>query len=334
LLVSYAYSQVFRIRVALEKSIRYSIEVALARNEDDFDVLLQRGFYGASKKQGVSIRMPLSTCHPTRLCAGACYAHDALDAAPASVVRGAVNGIIAERFERGDNATRQALLARLQPQTQKAIHAAIQEVRALGPGWTRRPYIRFSHVGEITAFPQFANALAGQVHELSGGEVDCVVYTRHPRARDLDPELLVINFTLDKSSQSRKSWAPPQARIVFSAFAGELSSEAEVNFLEHHQRGFHAVPSGTGTVCPTTLPETRVRTCDAVRCDRCFKPPAQSDVATVGSCVLRTTVEAKADGMIDDASTGLLKPDARGDSVGQYAEDVLSLIGSGQGKRR
>src|SRR5438128_1147112 len=55
-LVRQAYSQVFRVRVALEKSIRYSIEEALARNEDDFDVLLQSGFYGASKKQGVSIR--------------------------------------------------------------------------------------------------------------------------------------------------------------------------------------------------------------------------------------------------------------------------------------
>src|SRR5919201_1957438 len=81
-LVRYAYSQVFRVRVALEKSIQYSVKEALTRNDGDFDVLLQRGFYGASKKQGVSVRMPLSTCHPTRLCAGACYAHDALDAMP------------------------------------------------------------------------------------------------------------------------------------------------------------------------------------------------------------------------------------------------------------
>jgi hypothetical protein len=234
--------------------------------------------------------MPLSTCSPTRLCAGACYAHDVLDAVPASVVRGAVNGIIAERFEHGHQDSRQAILARLQLQTQRAICAALQEVRALGLGWTRRPYIRFSHVGEIAAFPQFANALAHQVRQLSGGEVDCVVYTRHPRARDLDPGLLVINFTLDKSSQARKSWAPPRARIVFSAFGGELSPEAEVNFLEHH-RWFHASPSGTGTVCPTTLPETKARRCDAVRCDRCFKPPAQSDTA-VGDERIPSSVSA------------------------------------------
>jgi hypothetical protein len=82
------------------------------------------------------------------------------DAGPAPVVHGAFNGIIAERFEHGDDAFRQALLARLQPQTQRAIRTARKEVQALGSGWTRRPYIRFSHVGEIAAFPQFANALA------------------------------------------------------------------------------------------------------------------------------------------------------------------------------
>jgi hypothetical protein len=322
-LVRQAFRQVFRVRVALEKSIRYSADEALARNEDDFDVLLQSGFYGASKKQGVSIRMPLSSCTPTRLCAGACYAHDSHDAMPAPVVRGVVNGIIAERFEYGDKRTRQAILARLQPQTQRAIRAALQEVRVLGPGWTRRPYIRFSHVGEITAFPHFANALAGQVYQLSSGEVDGVVYTRHPRARDLDPELLVINFTLDKSSQTRKSWAPPQARLVFSAFGGELSSEADVNFLEHH-RWIHALPVGTGRVCPTTLPETRVRTCDAVRCDRCFKPPKQPDGA--GSQALEAMVQATAHGTKGEDIKRPHKPDPLGEVVRLQAEDADPVL--------
>jgi hypothetical protein len=239
------------------------------------------------------------------------------------VVRGAVNGIIAERFEHGHSAIRQAILSRLQPQTRRAIDAALQEVGALDSGWTRRPYIRLSHVGEITAFPQFANALARQVRQLSGGEVDCVVYTRHPRARDLDPGLMVINFTLDKSSQSRKSWTPPQARIVFSAFAGELSPDADVNFLEHH-RWFHALPVGTGTVCPTTLPETRIRTCDAVRCDRCFRPPAHSDTAVVRQRVLRTLVEAKAGGTTGEEGKGVLKLDVLGESVGQHTEHPIS----------
>jgi hypothetical protein len=271
-----AYGQIFRVRVALERSIRFSAQASVERDDADFDVLLERGFYGTSKKQGVSVRMPLTTCTPTRLCAGACYAHDALDAMPSAVVRGVVNGIIAERFEHGDSAMREAILARLQPQTQRAIRAARKEVRALDSSWTRRPFIRFSHVGEITAFAWFANALALQVRELSDGEVDCVVYTRHQRARDLDPGLLVVNFSLDKSSAARRSWAPPQARIVFAAFGGELSSDAEVNFLEHHVWS-HALPVGTGAICPTTLPETKVRSCDAVKCDRCFRPPAQVD---------------------------------------------------------
>jgi hypothetical protein len=269
-----AHGQVFRVRAALEKSVQFSADDALARDEAGFDVLLDRGFYGASKKQGVSVRMPLTTCTPTKLCAGACYAHDGLDAMPSAVVRGVVNGIIAARFEQGSGAIRQAILACLRPQTQQVIRAAWKEVRALGTGWTRRPFIRFSHVGEIAQFPDFANALASQVRDLSEGAVDCVVYTRHPRARELDADLMVINFSLDKSSQGRKSWAPPRARIVFAAFGGELSSEADVNFLEHHP-WFHALPVGTGAVCPTTLPETRVRTCNAVRCDRCFKPPAR-----------------------------------------------------------
>src|SRR5437763_5738071 len=40
-LVKQAYSQVFRVRVALEKTIRYSAEEALTRNDGDFDVLLR-----------------------------------------------------------------------------------------------------------------------------------------------------------------------------------------------------------------------------------------------------------------------------------------------------
>jgi hypothetical protein len=313
-MVNDAYRQVFRVRVRLEKSMRLSAEESLARNEADLDVLLQHRFYSASRKQGVSVRLPLTTCTPTRLCAGACYAHDALEAMPGAVVHGVVNGIIAERFELGCPVTHQMILARLQPHTQRAIHAALQEIRALGSSWTRRPFIRFSHVGEITAFPQFANALARQVRDLSDGAVDCVVYTRHPFAQDLDPELLVINFTLDKSSQARRSWAPRQARIVFSAFGGELSSEAAVNFLEHH-RWSHALPVGTGNVCPTTLPETQVRTCDAVRCDRCFRPPLQVDPVEVGQRDPYALVGTKANGKADSETKGLVKPDVLGDQL-------------------
>jgi hypothetical protein len=88
------------------KSIWSSADEVLARHDEDFAVLLQRGCFGASKKQGMSVRMPLSSCRPTHLCAGACYAHDAVDAQSAAVVRGVVNGMIAERIEHGPRATR------------------------------------------------------------------------------------------------------------------------------------------------------------------------------------------------------------------------------------
>src|SRR5205085_7499358 len=80
----------------------------------------------------------------------------------------------------------------------------------------------------------------------------------------------------------------------------------------------HALPVGTGTVCPTTLPETRVRTCDAVQCDRCFKPPAQSDAAVAGQRVLRTMVQAKADGTPDESRT----PHGDALQVSAWAGDV------------
>jgi hypothetical protein len=116
---------------------------------------------------------------------------------------------------------------------------------------------------------------------VSAEAVDCVIYTRHSRARDLDSDLLVINFSLDKSSLSRRGWAPTGARIVFAAFGGELLGDAAVNFLEHHV-GFHALPLGAGTVCPTTLPDTKIRSCDAVQCDRCFQRPAPLAAADLG----------------------------------------------------
>jgi hypothetical protein len=261
-----AHSLLFATRVRLERAI----SEAASRSADPVGLALDGWFFGSSKKQGVSLRMPLSTCRPTVLCAGACYAHDVLDAVPASVVRGALNGVVAQRFEEGSEAERREILDRLCPHARKAVRVAFQEVRRLeGTGWTRRPNIRFSHVGEVVAYPAFADALARLVRELSGGGVDCVVYTRHPNAGLLDPELWVMNFTLDPSSPERRAWAPAHARLVHAAFGGQVSAEADVNFLEHH-RHVHLAPIGEGRVCPATAPETRVRTCDAVRCNRCF----------------------------------------------------------------
>ena len=264
-----AHAMVFRCRVALERRITQAVLEAANGAVDGW--MFEGSFYGFSKKQGTSVRMPLLSCRPTSLCAGGCYAHDVLDAAPLSVIRGAVNGAIAGLFEDGDLGRRADILSRLERHSHRAIKAAKAELKSLaGSGWTRRPFIRFSHVGEITAFPQFANALAQQVRDLSQGAVDCVVYTRLQTVSELDPELWIINFTLDQSSRDRKAWVPPHARIVFSAFGGEVDPDAEVNFLEHH-RWAHLSPIGQGRVCPATAPDVPERTCDAVRCNRCFE---------------------------------------------------------------
>ena len=60
------------------------------------------------------------------------------------------------------------------------------------------------------------------------------------------------------------------ARIVYSAFGGRTSDLASINFLEHH-RFKHYDQVGTGNVCPATHPSTKLRTCDAVKCDLCFQ---------------------------------------------------------------
>ena len=264
-----AWPHLFRIRTLLERAITQSVLDGDAERSVSH-ILKTSEFYGFSKKQGVSLRLPLSSCIPTRRCAGGCYAHDAMDASPHAVVRGAFNGAVARFFEHASPRERSRILVLLQKHTRKAVAAALRQTEALAPGWTRRPHIRFAHVGELPEFPGLANALAKQVGALSQHKVDCIVYTRHRNARLLDPALWIINFTLDDSSLQRSEWVPPDARIVFSAWDGKTSPDASTNFLEHH-RWTHAEPTGGGAICPTTLPQTPVRTCDAVKCDLCFR---------------------------------------------------------------
>ena len=273
-LISSALQDIFAVRSLIERSIIRSIEGAEVRLLEKVSGILENNFFGFSKKQGTSLRLPLNSCNPTKLCAPGCYAHDVLDAAPFAVIRGAVNGWLAGTFEKGDAETRSLILKELLPHAKSAIRNAYKELSTLPNGFKRRPFIRFSHVGEIVAFPDFANALAGMVTKLSDGGVDCVVYTRHRNVAKLDPSIWIINFTLDPSSMNRKSWAPDHARIVFSAFGGVTSKVAEVNFLEHHRHGHTPKTAGNGRVCPATAPETIVRTCDACECNRCFVKPA------------------------------------------------------------
>jgi len=98
-----------------------------------------------------------------------------------------------------------------------------------------------------------------------------LAYTRHPGSAKVNPKKWIINYTLDKSSADTMQLIPSNARFVYSAFDGELSATAAANFLEHH-RWSHCLPKGKGKVCPATAPSTEDRTCDAVRCNLCFKP--------------------------------------------------------------
>jgi hypothetical protein len=269
---SSALSNVFRVRVALEKAIAQAVETCEDAIEEKIAAVLANNFFGFSKKQGTSLRMPLSSCTPTALCGAACYAHDVLDAAPYAVIRGAINGWLAETFEKGNERQRRDILTRLIPHVRSAVRNALKELATLPSGFDRRAFVRFSHVGEIVRFPEFANALANLMTIQSNGQVDCVVYTRHKKVRELNPDLWIINFTLDPSSMNLR-YVPPNARIVFSAFGGVTSEIAEVNFLEHHRHGHSSRTAGNGPICPATAPETLVRTCDACRCNRCFVKP-------------------------------------------------------------
>lgn len=264
-----ALSLLFAVRTKIERWMECSILSGLDRGDIGPHHLLDGTVFGASLKQGVSFRLPLSVCQPTKQCAGGCYAHDGLDASISTVIRGAINGAFASHYERSDAKCRARLITMFDKPLQKAIRQAVQEAKK--SAFDRAPRIRMSHVGELAAYPAFANRIAARIKELSEGNVACVIYTRHRKAALLDPKLFVINFTLDDSSLARRSWAPPAARIVYSAWNGHIRDDVEVNFLEHHQLA-HASSNGSGKVCPATEPETRDKTCDGVHCDFCFKP--------------------------------------------------------------
>ena len=137
-------------------------------------------------------------------------------------------------------------------------------------GFQRRPRIRFSHVGEMAATPQFANALAQEIVHRAP-DVRCIVYTRHPLANRFDPNLLIVNFTVDGHGDSRISFKPRAARLVSSSWDGNLLEEAEINFIEHHVEK-SARPSGSGQSCPVTLHHDVTPSCDSARCEKCFVP--------------------------------------------------------------
>lgn len=270
-----AHSQLFLVRTKMEKLFVNSALEALRSGVISPTDLLDGTVFGSSLKQGVSLRLPLSSCMPTESCAGGCYAHDGLDASITTVIRGSLNGAFAKNYENSATKKRSELMKIFSIPLEKAVQEAFRDSER--SHFTREPRIRMSHVGELAAYPFFANAVAKRIQEISNGKVKCVIYTRHKNAKLLDPALFVINFTLDSTSLSRRAWAPKSSRIVYSAWAGEIREDVAVNFLEHHHLA-HTQSVGSGKVCPATLPQTTEKTCDAVRCDFCFRSPQHSKI--------------------------------------------------------
>jgi hypothetical protein len=263
-------SRLFRMRSTLEKALLDELRF----NAEPLSVLSNAtnvSFLGKSKKQGVSIRYALASCVPTSSCGGRCYAHDGRDRELLHIYRGVLNYYVGIEYENGDSERRSMILKLLAKSIDSGVLAALEDQReAASSGYKRFPRIRFSHVGEMAATPDFTNALAGEVKRRDP-RVQCVIYTRHPKAHLLDTELLVVNFTLEGAGDVRKKFVPSGSRIVNSAWDGEVYEGAEVNFLEHHVEKSSA-SNGKGSICPVTANHKQAPSCDLARCQKCFVP--------------------------------------------------------------
>lgn len=258
---------IFKVRVTIEKSIEKALKHSLKSGSINFPDLFVSNIFSSSIKQGLSLRLPLSSCVPTKNCSWSCYAHDGMDAGRYAVIKGSINGLIAKEYENGSIKNRSIIERLLTLQVDKAIKEAARDQHK--SDFLRDARIRFSHVGEIAEFPDFANTFARLVKERSKDNVSCVVYTRHPNVGKLDDKLYVVNFTIDRDSEDRRPWVPDSARIVYSAWDGISNDNADVNFLEHH-RFSHQENNGKGKICPVTIPINRLSTCDEAKCDLCF----------------------------------------------------------------
>jgi len=271
----------YNIRVHLEKAIMNHVR----GRKDRFNVLFKGDVFGRSSKQGVSFRLGLESCMPSPLCIDKCYAHDGRDAAPMSVQRGAYNSLIAELWENGDRQEHNQLTYLLVPKIRQAVKLSLKDARE--SPFRRSPRIRFSHVGDIARYPRFANWVAGQCQlevallKDNRAPLTCVTYTRHKKAKLLDPEKWQIVFSMDASSYpGRLNWIPKNAIHAWAAFDGiaQGAGVANVVFAEHH--GARRLPARVQANCPLRLlpficPSTlkgNPHGCDNNRCDFCYRP--------------------------------------------------------------
>lgn len=276
---SAAMSRLFRLRSTLERAIISDLECCGLR-DDLLKIWSAPSFFGVSAKQGVSVRYALASCLPTRQCGAGCYSHDGRDRELHHIFRGALNLFIGESYANLSAEEQDELFARLAPAISYGVASAREDQQSAAiQGFVRPPRIRLSHIGEMAATPHFTNRLAREIRSVDA-EIMCVIYTRHPGARELDSELLVINFTLEGDHDARRAWIPPRSRIVASAWNGDLCSVAEVNFLEHHVEKVQ-MPVGAGNVCPVTVSHRVTPSCDSAICDLCFRWPAPKNAAAL-----------------------------------------------------
>jgi len=253
------------VRARLERTIYDRLTSA----RDLWDYAFTPSFFGRSAKQGVSLRFAILSCVPTESCGGRCYAHDGRDREIHQIFRGCLNYLIARQYEDSSLDSRTKIIGSLKQVTALACEAAREEqLLAKHTDFERLARIRFSHVGEVAATPNFANALARLVKDIDPN-MQCVIYTRHPSAKLLDPDLFVINFTLESTDDARRRLAPEAARLVGSAWNGSPVAGVAVNFLEHHVSDFSSA-TGLGHLCPVTTNHKTVKSCDHAKCDLCF----------------------------------------------------------------
>jgi hypothetical protein len=259
----------FEVRAAVERAVFAELE-HVQNAAEALRLAAAPSFFGFSRKQGVSVRYALATCAPTPMCGGRCYAHDGRDRDINLVFRGVLNWFLGRVYEDGNSTERGRILEALSGAIDRAIEAALADQEgARKLGFSREARIRFSHVGEMAATPNFTNALGSEIVRREP-RVACILYTRHPQANLIDSSIFRINFTLEGPGDPRRRFVPQRSRIVSSAWDGRVWDGAEVNFLEHHVERVATV-RGAGPVCPVSLHETEARSCDEVVCDRCFR---------------------------------------------------------------
>ena len=266
---SEALKLLYPLRSAIEKQILSDL-LSLDAEADIISEATVPSFFGFSAKQGVSVRYPLSTCVPTQNCGGRCYAHDGRDRELQLIFRGVLNYLLGLTYERANSKKRAMVFSALGRAMDFAIKKAqMDKHTSEAGGFLRETRIRFSHVGEMVATPNFTNALAAELRKRDP-TLACVLYTRHPDAALIDPAVIRVNFTIEGIGDQRSAFSPPGARLVSSAWDGKVTPSAVVNFLEHHVEK-HSNASSDARICPVTASAGGLSTCDSAKCDVCFR---------------------------------------------------------------